>query len=321
MLNFIKVILFLIVVVGTGVYFFIQSPEIFKIPSFKGENILDKIFPKSFAPKTSFYAPSYPPSPSPSYSYSYSYSPTSLTEFALTISGEQTIPDYLIPSGLTREQLSPYFKKVKISSAYTSSWSTAPSQINLFSSLKGETINITGWKIKSNRREIIIPQAVNIYEPSGFSPQEDIIVSENNSINIYSNKSSLNRNLRLNKCIGYLEENYDFNPSLPQNCPSIPRSEITYLSGECQSYILSLWGCKLPEVSFYNTLLGSDEGNACRAFLNTISHGSCFQKYRYGFDFLSNEWRIWIDQDILDPQHDRIRLFDKNGLLVDEYIY
>lgn len=283
------------------------------MPSFKGENILDKIFPKSFAPKTNSYAPSYPSSPS--------YSPIFPTESIPTISGEPTIPDNLIPSGFTREQLSPYFKKVKISSAYASSWSAAPSQISLISSLKGETINITGWKIKSNRREIIIPQAVDIYEPSGFWPQEDVVVSENSSVNIYSNKSPLNRNLRLNKCTGYLEESYDFNPSLPQNCPSIPRSEIIYLSGECQSYILSLWGCKLPEVSFYNTLLGSDEGNACRQFLNTISHGSCFQKHRYDSDFLSNERRIWIDQNILDSQHDRLWLLDKNGLLVDEYIY
>ncbi|MDP3015028.1 MAG: hypothetical protein Q8N28_01275 [bacterium] len=140
-------------------------------------------------------------------------------------------------------------------------------------------------------------------------------------INIYSNKSPFNRNLRLNKCIGYLEENYDFNSALPQNCPSIPRSEFAHLSGQCQSYILSLWGCKLPDVSFYNFLPGTDEGNACRQFLNTISHGSCYRKHRYDLDFLSNEWRVWIDYDILDKYHDRLRLLDKNGLLVDEYIY
>ncbi len=314
MTNFIKIILFLIVVVGIGVYFFVQSPEIFKMPSFKDDS-LKKIFSKLPAPKTNSYPPSYPSSPSPS------YSPTFSTDFASTISGEQTIPDNLIPSGFTREQLSPYFKKVKISSAYVSSWITAPSQISLSFSLKGETINITGWRLKSNRGEMIIPQAINIYDPSGFLPQEDIAVSENSSVNIYSNKSPINGNLRLNKCTGYLEESYDFNPSLPQNCPSIPRSEIVYLSGECQSYILSLWGCKLPETSFYNTLLGSDQGNACRAFLNTISHGSCFQKHRYDLDFLSNEWRIWMDQDILDLKHDRLWLLDKNGLLVDEYIY
>lgn len=232
------------------------------------------------------------------------------------------IPDSQIPAGFSRKDLSPYFKKVKISSAYASSWSLNPSQIRLYSVLKKEEIiDITGWKIKSNLKEIIIPQAVNIYEPSGFASQENIILLNNNYINIYSNTSPFNKNLRLNKCIGYLGDIYNFNPSLPQNCPSISRSEITYLSGDCQNYIFSLGSCKLPDVSSYNAFPGTDQGNACRAFLNTISHNTCYEKYRFDSDFLSNEWRVWINYDILDPKHDRLWLFDKQGLLVDEYIY
>jgi hypothetical protein len=186
---------------------------------------------------------------------------------------------------------------------------------------KGEVINITGWRLRSNKGEIIIPQAVNIYEPSGFAPQEDIVLSTNSNVNIYSNQSPISRNLRINKCIGYLENTVDFNPPLPQNCPSISRSGIAYLSGQCQSYIFSLGGCKLPEVSFYNSLPGTDEGNACRQFLSTINHSTCFQKHRFDSDFLSNEWWVWANQNILDPQHDRLRFFDKQGLLADEYVY
>jgi hypothetical protein len=274
-------------------------------------------------PAAKYVAPSAPASaPAPTYQ-----PPVISPEIPIII---PTIPDYLIPSGYSREQLSPYFQKIRISSAYASSfYGSYPSEIRLYSSLpvrqaglsKEEKVNITGWRIKSNRGEIIIPQAVNIYEPSGFAPQEDIIISGSSVINIYSGKSPINRNFRLNKCVGYLENTYNFNPALPQNCPSIPRSEIAYLSGQCQSYILSLWGCKAPDVSFYNSLPGTDEGNACRAFLNTINHNSCFQKHRLDSDFLSNEWRIWINQNILDSQHDRVRLFDKQGLLVDEYIY
>lgn len=297
--NFIKIVFFLIIIIVAGIYFSIYAPKFFK------SVVSNKIFLKPAA--------QIPKAPAPS--------PVSPTPTVPTISAEPAIPDYLIPSGFTREQLSPYFKKVKISSAYASFWS-AVSQIRLsFYSSKEETINISGWRLKSNKKEITIPQAINVYDPFGFALQEDIVLSNNNYVNIYSNKSPLNKNLRLNKCTGYLENIYDFNPALPKNCPSISRSEIVYLSGECQSYILSLWGCKLPETSFYNTLLGSDSGNACRAFLNTISHGSCFQKHRYDSDFLSNEWRIWMNWNILDQQHDRLWLLDKNGLLVDEYIY
>jgi len=147
------------------------------------------------------------------------------------------------------------------------------------------------------------------------------VVSGNNYVNIYSGFSPINRNLRLNKCTGYLENNFTFNPSLPQDCPSISRSEISYLSGQCQSYLLSLWGCKLPDYSFYNLLPGNDDGNNCRNFLNNINYTSCLQKHRSEADFMSNEWRVWINENILDSQHDRVLLFDTQGQLVDQYTY
>ena len=235
------------------------------------------------------------------------------------------ISEHLIPDGFTREQLSPYFLKIQVSSVSPnrsqniSSYSTI--RLGSYFSSNDKEINITNWRIKSNRHEIVIPKAIRIYNPLVWESEKDIVLSGGNYVYIYSHKSVFNRNLRLNKCIGYLENTYNFIPSLPQNCPSIPRSEFNYLSGECQSYIFSLRGCKLPESSFYNTLPGTDAGNDCRAFLNTISHGSCFKKHRYDVDFLSNEWRVWIDMDILDLEHDRVLLYDKEGLLVDEYSY
>lgn len=307
MLNFIKVILFLIVVVGIGIYFFVQSPEIFKMPSFKSDNIFKNILPKTSAPKNS-YSPSYPP--------------TFSTESTSTISGEQTIPNYLIPSGFSREQLSPYFGKINIFASYAYSYIN-PSEIKISSNLSNnKKVNISDWQIKTNHGEIIIPQAINVYDPSGFSPQEDIILSTNNYVNIYLSTNPINKNFRLNKCMGYLQNTYIFNPPLPQNCPSPSRSEISYLSGKCQSYIISLWGCKVPEDPFYYSVSGSNaEDIACHAFLGTINQNGCFQKHRWDDDFLSNEWRIWIRQHILDSQHDRVWLLDKNRLLVDEYIY
>ena len=284
------------IVGGIAIYFLSQSPNIFR------GSPQEKIS-------------------TPAISYTPPSVPTTLPQTEISSPSTQ-IPDYLIPSGFTRNQLSLYFQKITISSAYTSFFGSYPSEIKLYSSLpKDEEINITGWRLKSNHGEIIIPQAVDIYEPSGLAPEEDIVISGNSSVSIYSSKSPINRNFRINKCIGHLENTYNFNPTLPQSCPSIPRSEIAYLSGQCQSYILSLWGCKLPDVSFYNSLPGNDEGNACRAFLSTINWNSCFQKHYADLDFLSNEWRIWINQNILDSQHDTVRLFDAQGLLVYEDRY
>ena len=136
---------------------------------------------------------------------------------------------------------------------------------------------------------------------------------------IYSSVSAFGRNLRLNKCTGYLENTYDFIPSLPRNCPTIPRSEMYYLKGSCQNYLNSLSSCKVPDPN--NTIVAWDEN--CRQFVEraNINYKGCFDRYRTDPDFLSKEWWVWIGINILDPYHDRVLLLDKNGLLVDIYIY
>lgn len=299
-MNFLKGIILLIVATGVGIYLLSQAPRIFQGAPQERISLNQKISP--------------PPAPSETVAPTKSNSSLS-----------QEIPDYLIPSGFTREQLSPYFQKVQISSVRLFSYSGQPSQIQLYSSLsKDKKVNLTGWQIKTNNARLTIPQAVNLYEPSGGAPSEDIILSGDSRVNIYSNTSPLSKNLRLNKCIGYLSNNYIFIPSLPQNCPTISPSEISYLSGHCQSYILSLWGCKTPDDSFYDSLSTIKEGLACRQFLDTVNYNGCFQKHRFDSDFLSNEWWLWLGwgvQPVLDSQHDRLLLFDKDGLLVDEYTY
>ncbi len=248
------------------------------------------------------------------------------TSAAATAISAPEIPDYLIPSGFTRGQLSSYFQKIRISSVSPdSSWSDYPASLGIYSYIqKGESVNITGWKIKSNLRLFEISKSIDIYKTDGPFDETDIIFSQNGSLTIYGAKSPINRNIRLNKCTGYLNNFYDFNPDLPRNCPLIPKSEFQNLSGECQSYLYSLGSCRMPSVEFYNSLPGTAQGNACRAYLNTINYGSCFNKYRNDEDFLLNEWRLWIDAsafDIFDSQHDTVGLFDKEGKLVDQYIY
>jgi len=314
-MTLIKVILFLVVVVGIAVYFFTHPPQFFQ--GAPQERIFSNNSNSGFL-GFKYTAPLTPTTPS------YISSPADV------ISSPSTqIPDYLIPYGYTRAQLSSYFQKIRISSAYASYYSDYPSQFQLYAYLpNNEKIDITGWNIKTNHGGFIMPQAVNVYAPSGFygpSPEEDIIISGNANISIYTNKSPIGVNFRLNKCTGYLSNSHTFNPPIFQTCPTVSRSEVSYLSGQCQSYIFSLGSCQEPSISIYNSFPGNDEGNACRQFLSKINAITCFQKYHGDADFLSNEWRIWINwtglNNILDSQHDTVRLLDKNGLLVDQYIY
>ncbi|MBI4159936.1 hypothetical protein HY504_02120 [Candidatus Wolfebacteria bacterium] len=234
-----------------------------------------------------------------------------------------SIPDSQIPQGFTRAQLSRQFGRVRVASAYRSVFGSSPSEIRLYAGYlsQNEAINITGWRVRSNRGEVIITQAVSSYEPSGFTPPSDIILRSGNYVVLYGALSPLARNIRLNKCIGYLNTLYQFFPPLPSNCPLPSDLGVLYLSGQCQAYVRSLGGCQLPSVSFYNQLPGTTEGNACRNFLNGVNYRSCYEDHRSDVDFLGSEWRVWVNRDILDPQHDLVRLYDPQGLLVDQYVY
>jgi len=223
-----------------------------------------------------------------------------------------------------QSQATPLNQRVYISSASVSGYLRQYSKITLYSRLKeGETVDITGWKIKTNKSQAAIPQAVEIYDLSGYGTNSDIILKPNNYADFYSLSSPINKNFRVNKCSGYLTQTYDFSPVyFYSSCPYISSADIKHLSGQCQSYIQSLGSCLAPDPNSYNSFPGNDEGNACRTFLQTIGYTSCVLKHRNDADFFSNNWVVWLYGQInLDPQHDYLRLYDKEGDLISEYNY
>jgi len=222
-----------------------------------------------------------------------------------------------IPQGFTEKDLSPWFHKVRIGGVSPGSVFYY-GQISLYANLSGsEGVNVTGWLLKSQRGGQFIPRAVNVYDPVGLPVESDIYLRANDTIYIYSSQSAVGLNLRLNKCIGYLENANHFTPPLPLNCPYIDRSEVQSFSGRCQDYILFLGSCRLPDP---NPLIPNTD-YACRSFLDTINQHGCFEKHRNDTDFLSHEIRVWTGGTFLDPSHDRLLLLDNKGLVVDAYQY
>jgi len=223
------------------------------------------------------------------------------------------------PTGFSLKDLSPFYKKIKIN--YINPGFYGMGTISLSADYDLEySINITGWKIKSNKGELIIPQGVNDYPPSGFTENSDILLEKNGRVSIYNWTSANGRNLRINKCIGYLNNTYKFTPSLPCSYTNLySRDEITTFSGRCQNYILSLGSCRIPTPQDLNTF--SNEP-ACRSFLDRFSYSGCYLRLQNSSNFLSNEWIIWIPGFWdFDRNHDRVLLLDKNNLLVDIYVY
>lgn len=320
MSKYVKISLFIIVVAGAVVYFAAKGFSSFIAATKPKENVS--------GPTVTYLSSTKSPETVASVrTTTASVAPAKIISYAPVASkpilASQDNLGYSIPSGYTRAEISPFYQKVRIFSVSPSLYSNYPSQIRLYSyfTKTSERIDVTGWKIKSNKNEVTIPQAANLYDLLGFSVDSDIIFGPNSYIDVYSNSSAVNRNLRLNKCSGYLENDFSFVPSLPRSCPLITRPEISNLSGQCQSYIMSLNSCQIPSVSVYNSFPGGDDGNKCRAFLGNLNYASCVKENRNDADFYLNDWKVWVGKNILDAQHDTVKLFDSAGLLVDQHIY
>ena len=222
-----------------------------------------------------------------------------------------------IPLGFTASQLSPYFHKMRIGAVSPGS-AFYYGQISLYTNLAaGDRVDVTGWRFVANRGSQIIPKAVNMYDPSGLAAEGDIRLSSGDVLNIYSLQSAIGENVRLNKCIGYLEIDNHFTPQLPLTCPYIDRSEISNLTGACQNVILSIGSCRLPPDN--PSIAPTDY--PCKDFLSRINYKGCFDTHSSDADFLSHEWRAWTGYRFLDPDHDKLLLYDKKGLLVDIHEY
>lgn len=229
------------------------------------------------------------------------------------------------PTGFRKDQLSPYYRKISMSSAERNSFSGigVVSGITLQSNygLK-EKINITSWKVKSNKNtEIEIPRAVNNADLRNLWAESDIILGQGERVLISTVSNPLGKNLQLNKCAGYLNNFYKFSPELPNNCPGVQRNEIISFSGGCQNVITALGTCKTPNEKDLNSPAVLNDP-ACRAYLDKLNYGGCYSRYSSDLDFLSKEWRVWLRQGIpFDAEHDRLLLYDGQGLLVDEHLY
>ena len=153
-----------------------------------------------------------------------------------------------IPAGYTASQLSPHFHQVRFGGVSPAS-AYSYGQISLYdySSAPSSSVDVTGWEIKTNNGGEYIPQAVDIYDPSGLAPASDIILTNSDVVNIYSTSAPVN--LRLNECLGYLPVQSQFKPELPQNCPYIDPSQFQSFSGACQNYIRSLGSCGQPNLA------------------------------------------------------------------------
>lgn len=232
--------------------------------------------------------------------------------------------DAKIPAGFRKENLSPYFKKVRIVSVERGTALQKKPAITLSANGITEGVNVTNWVILSNRRITgVIPQGVRDYNPRIGALRENIVLEPRGTAYLYTpaiGSSPIGYSFRENECVGYLNNRYQFASQLPRECPRIQRDDIVSFSGKCQSLLLSLPIC--GELSGEKRSTIPPDDSACFRFVDSLTYDGCYTKHRNDGDFFSNQWHVWLTGAVqLDPLHDRILLFDRSGLLVDEYIY
>jgi hypothetical protein len=225
-----------------------------------------------------------------------------------------------IPAGFTLAQLSPYFKKITFGGVSPSNpYYYGTITLSSYGLAPSDTVDITGWQIKTNRGGEYIPQAIDLYDPSGLAAPSDIFLRQNQEVYIYSSPGPFN--LRLNECIGYIGNTNKFTPPLPQNCPYVDEQAISKMgfTGSCESYIYSLGACQVPDP---NNVQVPQTDYACQNYLeNNFNYKACFNAHASDADFLSSQWWIWAGSSPLDEYHDTVNLLDRNGLLADQYVY
>jgi len=237
-------------------------------------------------------------------------------------------PPVLQPAaGGASSYISPYAGKVLISSVipgFPGFQNTKYSQIHLYTAgiTKGEFVNITRWKVTTNRgASFIIPQGSMFYHSSTSPQYGDIILDSYDYVYIYSHAPPYHANFRINQCSGYHE---GFDPSFSNQCPKIQKSEISHLIGACQNYLLSLQTCQIGIPIPHDLRYAA----GCYEAAQKLNYDDCYNMHKNDPGFFSNEWRIWLGPpgtyqqiNIFDLYHDKVQLLDENGRLVDEYVY
>ncbi len=206
-----------------------------------------------------------------------------------------------------------------VSPSYDGERATVTLQTNLND---GESVDVTGWMLETNKRRLYLPQAVRAYQVNGANTEGDMVLQKGNYVTLYAGSlSPVGYSFRVNKCMGYLDAEYQFPSLLPNECPVPARSSYETLAGWCQNYIQSLGNCALPSTMTTNSWRG-DDGNACRSFVNdffTVAH--CYQSFQ-GDALLDNEWRVWVNiANVFDPQHDVVKLINTDGKVISTYVY
>ncbi|TSC66896.1 MAG: hypothetical protein CEO19_442 [Parcubacteria group bacterium Gr01-1014_73] len=187
-----------------------------------------------------------------------------------------------------------------------------------------EKIHLTDLTLKSATSgvKVEIGQGVYLYFSGMINSAQDIFLGPGETAYIITGRSPLGVSFRVNKCLGYLAKNQNFNPYLYSNCPTVRNEPLpkapNQLNDKCLDYIE-----RFPACTTFTT--GKLElSPECNNFLiEKTTYSYCVQTHKNDKDFYQPDWRIYLSRDetLWKSKRETIELLDQNGKLIDSVSY
>lgn len=198
-------------------------------------------------------------------------------------------------------------------------------------------ITITGWRLESPITGIRVAIGKAAKVPVENRRQETLspVVLEPGMKAVVATRSLISyTSFRTNLCTGYFGEHTTVRPSLPRDCPALEEENlaahgITFSAFEeeadyhaCRNAIERVPRCTraTPRLN----LIEEDAEELCEDFMReNTTYGRCVELHRNDFDFLGDEWRLFVgaSDDLWLDRREVVRLVDQNGKTVDAVSY
>lgn len=185
-------------------------------------------------------------------------------------------------------------------------------------------IDITGWRLVSGAsgKSGRIPEGASLPRSGRLNSTDRIVLQPGDTALVVTGESPLGVSFKENMCIGYLQRNQKYQPSLPLTCPLAAQEFDRYYTGNelrddtCYYRMQSTASCTTPS--------RSGVSSRCEDLIDEyLTYNGCVEHHRSDANFVGSTWRIYLDEnrELWKPTRDSVKLLDANGKTVDLYTY
>jgi len=246
------------------------------------------------------------------------------------------------------QNLSPWHGQVRIS-AGNARYENRPGKeyVEILANYNLSTpVTISGWFLANGKiRRVdnstaLISSATESLTPNGSGNMVPVVLEPGSRAAIITgdlpNRTDwpFQSSFRINKCVGYLMEEFEtlnITPSLPYECPR-PGDEpgVDSLPDKCYNFVRRLSSCHEPEFKEDRDGVRRVDGRVddltreCRLYVQDhFSYNGCLKWHKQDPDFYGNDWRIFLGRrwEMWAENREVITLYDREGKFVDQIEY